>query len=284
MNSFIRYTIPLLLACAGAAASSQTMQLTLSVPECRMPAGKVLPDRYDKLALAGKGFNWVAQARAGDYVISGGGWERVDGSEMRDWFTFYRIDLNSDGVCDWYVDTSSPTSSGGDRDSINTLYLGAPARWSRIGAEAPDNKPDGLGFGKAYAQQRQFLFGEEPAVIHAAASKTNYIVTALYNRNDQRGGRPGYRIFDWDADKKTLRLLDKWVPGSKAAEVYAFFKEHGARVPSSPSTPASETIQSFDPEVEAFELEQACDPQSALRSDPESNGVVSPGLLVRCKR
>jgi len=47
---------------------------------------------------------------------------------------------------------------------------------------------------------------------------------------------------------------------------------------------ASDTVQRFDPEVEAFELEQACDPQSALRSFPESNGVVSTYLLARCKR
>jgi hypothetical protein len=81
-----------------------------------------------------------------------------------------------------------------------------------------------------------------------------------------------------------LRLLDKWEPGSNAAQVYAYFKAHGARMPAPAATAASDTIQTFDPDVEAFELEQACDPQSALRSFAEANGVVSPYLLDRCAR
>lgn len=284
MKKILRNVIPLLLASACAAAAGQTTGLTNTIPACRMPAGEVLPDKYYTLSKAKNAFNWVAGATRGDGVVEGNGWERVDGSGMHDWFSFYRIDLNGDGLCDWYLNAAAPMSTGGDRESINTLYLGRAAGWTRIGADVPQDKPDGLGYGKTGAQQRQFLFGEEPAVIHDAASKANYIVAALYSRNGQRNGRPGYRIFNWDADRNTLRLLDKWEPGSKAAQVYAYFKAHGARMPASAATAASDTIQAFDPDVEAFELEQACDPQSALRSFPEANGVVSKYLLVRCKR
>lgn len=263
--------------------ANQSTQWTIDVPACRMPTGKVLPDKYYQLPKDQDAFRWVPMAASGDHVIEGNGWERVDGSAMRDWFSFYRIDLNGDGICDWYLNAAAPISTGGDRESINTLYLGRAAGWTRIGADVPQDKPDVLGYGKTSAQQRQFLFGEEPSVIHDAASKANYIVAALYSRNGQRSGRPGYRIFNWDAGRNVLRLLDKWEPDSKAAQVYAYFKAHGARMPASAAT-ASDSIQAFDPDVEAFELEQACDPQSALRSFPEANGVVSQYLLARCTR
>jgi hypothetical protein len=284
MKFFVRHLIPALLATACTLASGQSTQLTVDVPECRMPPGKVLPDKYYKLASANKDFKWVPKATASDHIVGGNGWERIDGSDMHNWFVFYRVDLNGDGYCDWYLNASAPMSSGGDRDTINTLYLGGPNGWARVGATVPGDKPDQLGAGNSNDEQDHYLFGEEIAVIHDAASKVNYIITAFYERNEERDSRPGYRIFDWDADKKTLRLLDKWMPGSKAAEVYAFFKAHGARRPAYRSAAASDTIQSFDPDVEAFELTRACDPKSARRSFPESNGVVSRYLLARCKR
>lgn len=37
-----------------------------------------------------------------------------------------------------------------------------------------------------------------------------------YERNVQRDRLPGYRIFDWDAARNTLRLLDKSVPCARA--------------------------------------------------------------------
>ena len=283
MKTIPHIVMTMVMVGASAAACSRPVQVTLSIPECRIPSGVVLPDKYYTLPKAKNAFNWVAGATRGDGVVEGNGWERVDGSGMHEWFSFYRIDLNGDGLCDWYLNAAAPMSTGGDRESINTLYLGRATGWTRIGADVPHDKPDGLGYGKTSAQQRQFLFGEEPAVIHDAASKANYIVAALYSRNGQRSGRPGYRIYNWDTDRNTLRLLDKWEPGSKAAQVYAYFKAHGARMPASAATAASDTILAFDPDVEAFELEQACDPGSALRSSPDANGMVSKYLLVQCK-
>jgi len=283
MNKILRYLIPTLLAGTCALASSQPTQLTTSIPACSMPPGQVLPDKYYKLRGHKKEFAWVSKVTATDQVASGQGGERADGSSMYDWFFFYRIDLNGDGYCDWYVNDAVPLSSGGDRDSLNTLYLGGTRGWSRIGATMPGDKPDELGYGESGQQQNAYLFGEEPALIYDAAGKINYLITAFYDRSTQRDRKPGYRIYDWDVERKTLRLLDKWKPGSKAAGVYAFFKAHGAKVPSNPSVPVGEAIQRFDPDVEAFEIEQACDPQSALRSFPESNGVVSAYLLAHCK-
>jgi hypothetical protein len=282
-NTWLRLFFPTLLACTCAAASGQPLLLTTDIPPCRVPGGKVLPDKYYKLQGSSKAFAWVPGATAGAWLISGGGWERIDGSELRDWFSFYRIDLNGDGICDWYVNAAAPMSSGGDRETINTLYLGGPQGWTRIGASVPDNKPDQLGFGKT-GEQQQFLFGEEPAIIHDRAGKINYLITAFYNRNVQRGGHAGYRIYTWDTSKNTLRWHDKWLPGSKAAEVYAFFKAHGARVAGQPPGAQTDTLQSFDPDLEAFELEQACATPREANAAPQSASEVSAQLLARCRK
>ena len=61
MKFFVRNLIPTLLASACTVASSQTTQLTINLPECRMPPGKVLPDKYYKLANTHKDFKWVPQ-------------------------------------------------------------------------------------------------------------------------------------------------------------------------------------------------------------------------------
>lgn len=261
-------------------ASAQSMNLTADIPACRAPTGSVLPAKYEKLARKYKEFAWVREARPDDDELNGSGWEQVGGSSMYSWFEFQRVDLNNDGYCDWYVNALAPTSSGGDRMTINTLYMGQKSGWIKNGANMPDNKPDELGFGDSYAQQKRYLFGEEISVLHDTASKTNYIITAFYNRHEEHMMKPGYRILAWDPDKNTLRLLDKWEPGSKGAEVYAFFKAHWARTPAKTGSPDSDTMNSFDPELEEIELEAACDAGSSWR-DPKT---ISPHLLARCKR
>jgi hypothetical protein len=279
---FLWQLMALLLNGTCTIADSAPLHLTDSIPQCRMPPGKVLPEKYYKFKKDKKAFDWVAEATRGKPVVGGGGYERVDDSDMHDWFTFYLIDLNGDGLCDWYLNASAPFSTGGDRGTINTLYIGTSSGWARIGAKMPSDKPDALGFEMNGQRQRDFLYGEEPSVIMDSSTKTSYIIMALYNRNVDRNSLPGYRIFVWDAGKKTLRLLDKWEPGSKAAEVYAFFKLHGAFTPSKASTRGKPVILDYDPEIEAFELEQVCDADSVVRSS-EPEGVVSKYLLARCK-
>ena len=82
-------------------------------------------------------FDWVHKATANDRIVSGDGWERSDSPNMSNWFGFYRVDLNNDGICDWYLNALTPIATGGDRDTINTLYIGGPSRWARIGADIP---------------------------------------------------------------------------------------------------------------------------------------------------
>lgn len=283
MQKIVHYSTFALLAFAGSLAQAQTLQLTTEVPACRAFSGTALPGKYARLAKS-KGLSWLAKAPPGDARISGNGSERADGSAMYDALDFFRTDIDNDGYCDWYLNDNAPLSSGGDRDSINTLYLGRKDGWLRIGAAVPDNKPDELGFGKTTDEQQQYLFGEEIAVIHDSKARTNYLISAFYERHVQRDGRPGYRVLVWDADKKTLRLLDKWEPKSKAAEVYAFFKAHGARMPAAKNTAAEDTLLRFDADIESFETAQACNPDSPQRSSPELYGAVSRYLLARCKR
>lgn len=284
MKHACRFVNGLILATAASLAQGASMQLTLDTPDCRMPPGKPLPEKYQALARKNKEFAWVRQAKPGDHAVNGNGWESIDGSSIHTWFAFSKIDLDNDGMCDWYLHAASPLSSGGDRDSINTLYLGRKNGWLRVGATVPADKPDELGFGKTNEQQAHYLFGEEVSVIHDAKNRMNYLVSAFYNRHVQRDSMPGYRILAWDAGRNTLRLLDKWEPGSQAAEVYAFFKTHGARLPAAKTAAQEDTVDRFDEEIEQSELEQACNPDSPQRSSPELYGAVSRHLLARCKR
>lgn len=252
------------------------MRLTTDIPDCCMSVGKILPQKYQTLAKKNKEFAWVRKAGADDANVNGNGWETIDGSSIHTWFKFSRVDLDNDGMCDWYLHAAFQMSIGGDHDSINTLYLGRKGGWLRIGATLPANRPDELGFGKAYEQQQGYLFGEEIGVIHDATKRVNYLIGAFYSRHVRRDSMPGYRVMVWDADKKTLRLLDKWKPGSKAAEVYAFFKQHGAQTPAPKTAAPEDTLYHFDPEIEAFEMEQACDPDSPQWSAPHLYGAVPP--------
>lgn len=272
-----------LFSTIASVASAQGVQPTTQLPACRLPV-KSFPAKYEKLARTDKGYAWIRKAAPADAEVSGNGGERADGSAMYTWLSFYRVDLDNDGQCDWYLNASAPLSSGGDRDSINTLYLGRKNGWLRIGATVPAHEPDEPGVGKTTEQQAHYLFGEEIGVIHDAAGKTNYLVASFPSRHVRGDSLPGYRLQVWDADKKTLRLLDKWEPGSKAAAIYAFFKAHGARLPAASTAAPADTILRFDAEVDAYERAQACNPDSPQRSAPDLYGAVSRHLIARCKR
>ena len=279
------FTNPFLLLCATAliAASpgvhAQDTSFTNVIPACRMPAGSPMPDRYLGLAKRYKEFAWVKKVKRADMGAYGNGWERIDGSSMYEWFGFYRTDQNNDGWCDWFINATIPLSTGGDHDSINTLYLGQRKGWRRIGAPVPASHPDSLGSGKTDEQQSRYLFGEEPALLYDAPARVHYIVTGFFERHAQHPSWPGYRIFVWDDQASTLRLLDKWEPGSKAAAAYAFFKAHGARTIDTGHERPEDDLATFDPEVEADEVRQACERERSVVDEP-----LSPHLLARCGR
>ena len=284
MKKICLFANGLILATATATAQGASMQLTLDMPDCRMPPGKPLPDKYQALARKEKEFAWVRDAKPGDHAVNGNGWERIDGASNHTWFAFSKIDLDNDGMCDWYLHAASALSSGGDRDSINTLYLGRKNGWLRVGATVPANKPDELGFGNSDAEQSRYLFGEDISVIHDAATRTNYFITAFYSRHVSYASLPGYRIMMWDENKRSLLVLDKWEPQSRAAQVYAFFKTHGARRPALKTEQSSDTLEQFDPDTETFEIAQACDVTATPRTQAEHGSPLSRHLLARCKR
>lgn len=268
---------------AGAFARADNTSLTHTIPACSMPAATVLPEKYLKLGKADKQFAWALKAKSTDKEVSGSGWESIDGSSMRDWFHFIRADLNNDGICDWFVNAVDPVSTGGDHDSINTIYLGQPKGWLRIGATLPDTKPDALGFGDTDAQHDKYLFGEDISLLYDTADRTHYVITNFVERHQQYGLKPGYRIFAWDRQQQNLRLLDKWEPGSKAAGAYAYFKQHGATSPTSDDVGKGGRVEPFDPDIEALEIRQACNRNSVLWSYNDGGKSISVYLLAQCK-
>jgi hypothetical protein len=282
MTKRLRRHYAAIAVAACTAANADNVHFTNVIPECRMPAGTPVPGKYLRLAKRYKGFAWAARIRKTDKEGGGDGWERGDGSSMSDSLAFYRADLNNDGYCDWYINANAPVSTGGDRDSINTLYLGQPKGWLRIGAQIPDDKPDVLGFGKTDAQQRQYLFGEDLALLHETIGHVHYMISAFYERHVRNSILPGYRIYVWDEQNKTLRALDKWEPGSKAAAAYAYFKAQGARIPKTKPQEPGDDILRFDPDVEAHEASQACDRHSTQWAYDDKHNPVSPHLLARC--
>lgn len=275
MNKYLLLAACDVLALTLAPARAQTprLMLTTDVPACTMAAGRTLPDAYYARPKHGKPLTWPVAVTHTQGVAGGEGQERYDGSGIRDWFDFVRTDLDNDGTCDWFVTMSAPDSGGGDHDTLNTLYLGSPKGWWRIGAHVAPGNIDTLGSGGSDAEQNDFLFGEGLATIHDAAARVNYFVTAFSDRDTQQSVHPGYRIFTWDSQQKTLRLLDKWQPGSPGAQVYAYFKSHGAH---SSDSAAANGLIAFDPAVEALELGERCQPGATRGGDtPDSSGLVT---------
>lgn len=256
------------VCCLSAVTTSAAeMGLSLDVPACKMPPGKPLPAKYYAIAKKWKEYRWVLKVRPGAKVVSRSGDERVDGSRMYDWYTFVKMDINGDGLCDWFLTSLAPYSTGGDSGVLNTLYLSTSSGWKRIGAKIPENKPDGLGWGSASAQQAEFAYSSDaPLVVWDQKGKIPHLIGWFDRRHDS--GRPdqeGYHVYRWNNAKNTLEELDKWVPGSDAAQVYAFFKQHGAVDVIETGTAR---IKEFDLEIEEAEFDRGCKSEEILKRSP----------------
>ena len=273
----MRYLFCLASVLIASAATSQTFALTNRIPKCRISPAGGLPTAYERLARTDKAFKWLRTASPHEDALNGKGWERADGSDIFDWFHFYRVDLNNDGYCDWYVNMTAPVSTGGDRLSLNTLYLGGPKGWQRIGASIPAGKPDALGLGKSVQTRHNYEFGEDIGVVRDSDAKVNYFITAFYDRHELERARPGYHIYVWSPERKSLKELDKWDPRSEGNAVYAYFKASGAYAPGSDMDKVN-----FDPSIEELEMREACNPHGPWRSSPALYGAVSAALLSRC--
>lgn len=270
------------IAIASPLTHAQDMDITNNIPACTQGPGKAIPDKYERLAKRHKNYAWLLKSDAGIGVVSGKGSTSIDDPDMSDWLTFYRVDIDNDGICDWYIEASASLSTGGDRDSINTLYLKDNKGWIRIGASVPAEEPDELRFGKTNDEQEKYMYGEDIASIYDKKEKKNYFITAFHDRHVKNQVMPGYRIYTFDNTRKNLKLLDKWEPNSKASMVYAYFKQNGARTPGMLSPNRDDTIEIFDPEIESYEIEQVCNPKSTLLAMSEYKAILSKYLLSRC--
>ena len=257
------YLLLMLTGWGGITFAADDLQLSLEIPACKMPSSKPLPTKYYGLAKRWKEFNWAKSAIASDMSVYGTGWEGLKGSGFYSNFYFYKLDVNSDGFCDWLLVYQAPALSIVSRDFeiLNTFYLGHQSGWQRIGAPIPESKPDTLGTLKSRSNQLRYsFFADTPLVIYSHHSNTRYIVgTFSHADNDhptaRKTHRYGYRIYRWDQSRNTLQDLDKWEPGSTAAQVYAFLKQHGAI---DPTQHGKDRIVKFDPDFERAELDRGC--------------------------
>ncbi len=266
MRNSLRVFLSALSCLLAVTVSAAEMKLTLDVPTCKMPPGKPLPAKYYALAKRSKDFRWALKVRNIDSSVGGSGWERIDGTNMRDSYGFIKLDLNNDGLCDWFLISLAPYSTGGDSGVLNTLYLGSSAGWQRVGMRIPDNKPDCLGCGDSSEAQYLFAFSSDDLpVIWDRAHQTSYFVGRFYSRREGRPDQAGYHIYRWDDRKNTLVELDKWQPGSPAAEVYDFFKKHGAV---NVAGTGPDRSVAFDPEVEREEYLFNCKDETTLKRSP----------------
>ncbi|MBC7502565.1 MAG: hypothetical protein H7315_19030 [Herminiimonas sp.] len=267
INNSTQGLLALLFVCAVSAPAC-ALELSKQVPACVMPRTSVLPANYHQYA-------WAKKARATDPVVSGKADVRIDGSSLFEWQHAAKVDLNLDGLCDWIVTSNIPLSSGGDTDSINTVYLGQRAGWTRFGATGiRANQADGLGRGQSDAQQSQFAwFDEGPYLLRDATAQKLYVIGNFSSRNSFGREFPGYRIFTWDPVAKKLAELDKWHAGGEGGEVYAYFVAHGGFAPDR-TTDKDDRSGDFDPAIERREL--------SLRCSEEAQKAASPLLATRC--
>lgn len=252
---------------APVATSAAEIKLGLDAPACKMPKGKPLPSKYYSIAKKWKQFRWVNNVQTDEMVISKEGDERVDDSRMYDWYTFSKIDINSDGICDWFLTSLAPYSTGGDSGVLNTLYLGTTSGWRRIGADIPNDKPDGLGWGNANNQQAEFAFSSDwPLIVWDIENKIPYLIGWFETRHSTgRQDQEGYHVYRWSKTKNTLEELDKWAPNSVAAQVYAYFKRHGAV---NVTETGPDRVSEFDSSIEQSEFDRGCRDEDTLKPSP----------------
>lgn len=279
----MRFSLPVLVLLANLAVLTSTADaappaLSADLPACKIGAGPVLPQAYLDLARRDPDFRWAAQVKADAAEAEGQGWERVEGSGMRDGFSFVRVDLDGDGTCDWYLTSSAPQTTGGDRSSFNTLYLWRSGRWLRLGAELPPGKPDVLGLGRTDAQRPAWMLGESLALLRDSAAGQTWFITWDEARNEAALQAPGYRLRLWDPARQRLVAQDKWKAGSIAAAVYAYFKAHGAR-----GTGSDPGMVAFDPAIETAERSGLCTLRSIGAVAPAGAEVLPPPPDLYCK-
>jgi hypothetical protein len=282
---FLCFFVNLLFAPLYAAASEN---LTPKYPNCVHQNKYFFPSKYYSFSkkYPAPSYRWVDKVKQDDQIVSGSGMEQVDGSKMYSWIAMYKIDITNDGICDWFVDSSVPHSTGGGRSSANVIYVGGINNWHRIGFEVDYLRPDERGYSKNERNLRKFFYGEDPLIVRDSVKKINYIILAYHKQHTENVMRPGYRIYLWDSKSKSLLKLDKWEPDSAAAAVYSFFKLNGASsvLNRNIHSTNSANIVKFNIEIEQLELRELCEPSALQRAIdfPASYEAVSPYIKLNC--
>ncbi|MEO1768090.1 hypothetical protein [Thiobacter aerophilum] len=254
-------------------ASGAEMELTLEIPACKMPPGKPLPPKYYAAARKWKEFGWVRSVSGADSVVYGTGWEGLRGSGLYANFYFYKLDLNSDGFCDWVLVYQTPALSvvSQDFEILNTFFLGTHNGWVRIGATVFKDDPDSIDRLVSKADQGRFAYFSDPPLLILDIHLNHSFIIGTFEHPDndhptaKRVHRYGYCVYLWNTHTNTLEELDKWQPGSAAAQVYAFFKKHGAV---NVAESGASRIARFDPDIEKAEFESGCKDERALKRSP----------------
>lgn len=244
------------------------LNLTREIPACKMSPSKVLPAKYYALAKKWKEFHWVYEVNKKDFVVYGSGFEGLEGSGLYSSLCFYKMDINSDGLCDWIVIYQSAPLSMVSKDLkfLDTFYLGNEKDWVRIGLKTPKDKPDQI-YTTAENEYKKFaLFADAPLVVFDRRDAIHYLIRppideCHYGSFMNGPYNYGYRIYTWDSQNDFLRKLDKWDPGSAAAQVYTYFKQHGAVDPT--QTGAGRIVR-FDLKIEEVELDRGCKNQELV--------------------
>jgi hypothetical protein len=222
-------------------------EFTTAIPECKMPQGRALPDKYYR-------YSWATKIKSTDSIVGGEAEKKFDNPDDRTHLSHELIksDINNDGWCDWLVNSSFPLSNGGDRDSINTFYLGQSKGWRRIGPElrGGSNSPDGLGWNKFFEQKKLFDFFENASFLYEKNERKTYMLGVFGERHSSQLLKPGYHIYVWDKQRNTLIELDKWTDeNAPGAQAYAYFKKNGAFLGLS-----DQPLEKFDMDSEKKEL------------------------------
>lgn len=199
------------------AVRAPPLSFHFGAPACRMPRGKILPGKYYR-------YPWARTARPSGMETYPGE-SLFDGAladSMRMSYSFDKADVNNDGWCDWLVTLSIPSSSGGDRSTINTIYLGQPGGWRRVGQEiVGKDRPADFGHGP----HQDFDFFETASFLHETTNNQLYVIGMFWDRHSSLSLKPGYHIYVWSKEKNSLVELDKWgAEDSVGAQAYAFFK------------------------------------------------------------
>jgi hypothetical protein len=257
MTPTIYPVIAIIAMLIGIPAAAE-LNFSVEVPQCKPPASKALPAKYYR-------YEWASKITKTDSTVSGQAEKKYDDPHDTNylWHELVRLDINGDGWCDWIITSLFPLSNGGDRNSINTFYLGQAIEWLRIGADLREgpNSPDGLGFISSMSQEDLFNLFENASFLYEKTERKIYLIGLFMDRHVRQYSNPGYHIYVWDNAKNKLVELEKRSGRDRRGAVaYAYFKKYGASTGNT-----REPLSTFDSMYEELELKMDQEKNPAIK-------------------